>query len=286
MQSLKPISMNKNLRVVFLSSMLCFTSVSMKAQWCVPTTIIPYAPSMPGITHVVIGTIDRTSSDLENYPNNSYVNTGLSTDLEIGNTYSVSITHTIDGTICPDMNLRVWVDYNLDYSLEDAGETVISVNHHAPGTYTGTFTVPATAVPGTTRMRITAKMSDIGGHTLPTPCDMPNPDPLGYHGETEDYSVNIINATGIHNAPSSYSALSVFPTVITDHVTISIPSTEVTYIKISNAIGEIVWTKEQDAYAKDILLEEDVLGNFHSGIYFVEVTSASTKAAKKIVVSK
>jgi len=266
--------------------MLCLASVSMNAQWCIPSTIIPYAPTMPGITHVVIGTIDRTSSDLENYPNNSYVNTGLSTDLEIGNTYSVSITHTIDGTICPDMNLRVWIDYNLDYSLEDAGETVISVNHHAPGTYSGTFTIPATAVPGITRMRITAKMSNIGGHTLPTPCDMPNPDPLGYHGETEDYSLNILTATGIQNAPSPYSTLSVFPTVVTDHVTISIPSSEITTIKLTNALGDIVWIKGLNAYAREISLGEEVLGKIQPGIYFVEATGASIKAVKKILVSK
>ena len=261
----------------------CLAWMSAGAQWCIPTTIIPYAPTMPGITHVVIGSIDRTSSDLENYPNNSYVNTGLSTNLEIGNTYTISITHTIDASICPDMNLRVWIDYSLDYSFDDAGETAILVNHHAAGTYTGTFTVPANAVPGTTAMRITAKMSDLGGHTLPTPCDMPNPDPLGYHGETEDYTVNIINATGIQNPSATTSALSVFPTVITDHATISNLPSQATTLKISNALGETVWKKELNSQAGNIFLGEDVLTKIQPGIYFIEAAGTEINKVRKIL---
>jgi hypothetical protein len=275
--------MKKNLLNVSLIVIYCLAFISASAQWCIPTTIIPYAPSMPGITHVVIGTIDRTSLDLEHYPQNSYVNTGLSTDLEIGNTYTISITHTIDASICPDMNLRVWLDYNLDYSFDDAGETAILVNHHAAGTYTGTFTVPANATPGTTTMRITAKMSDLGGHTLPTPCDMPNPDPLGYHGETEDYTVNIINATGINQAPALSSTLSVFPTVITDHATISVLSSEFNSVKLSNAIGEIVWSKDFDSHQQEIILGENVLGKIAPGIYFIEATGSGIHEVRKIL---
>jgi hypothetical protein len=191
-------------QILFTSLMLSFTGVF--AQWCVPTTAIPYDADMPGITHFVLNTIDRASADLEHYPNNSYVNTGMSTDLHPGQTYSVSITFTIDATICPDMNLRVWIDYNGDYQLDDAGETVISANNQLPGTYTGSFTVPANSPLISTRLRVTAKMSPNGGHTLPTPCDSP-PDPFGYHGEIEDYDVNITSTTGIENqTANSFSA--------------------------------------------------------------------------------
>ncbi len=177
------------------------------AQWCVPNTVIPYNANMPGITHFVLNNIDRTSTDLENYPNNSYVNTGLSTELMTGQTYSVSITFTIDPQICPDMNLRVWIDYNHDYQLDDVGETVISVNNQLPGTYTGSFTVPSNVTLGSTRMRVTAKMSPNGGHTMPTPCDIPA-DPFGYHGEMEDYEVILNSPTGIENPSFNNSFLS------------------------------------------------------------------------------
>ena len=280
----KQFIMKKNLLNATLIALSCFGCLNVHAQWCIPNTIIPYAPTMPGITHVVVGTIDRTSSDLEHYPSNSYVNTGLSTDLAIGGTYSVSISHTIDASICPDMNLRVWIDYNLDYSLDDAGETAISVNHHAPGTYTGTFTVPATAVPGSTVMRVTAKMSDLGGHTLPTPCDLPNPDPFGYHGEMEDYTVNIINTTGISNPGHLSLALSVFPTVVTDQLAISISSEKITSLRLCNTLGELVWSKELNTYDKIISIGQDVLGKIQPGVYFVEATGSQVKEIKKVII--
>ncbi len=207
------------------------------AQWCTPSTLIPYAPSMPGITHVTLNTINRTSAPNEHGNGNNYTNTNLSTTLVPGSAYSISITHNIDASICPDMNLRVWIDYNQDYQLNDVGETVISVDHHPPGTYSGNFTVPLSALPGITRMRITAKMSNLGGHSLPDPCDIPA-DPLGYHGEMEDYTIQVATASQVQDISSGIHAIRVYPTPVTSdsrvsfyldqpgHVTIELLNTE------------------------------------------------------------
>ncbi len=267
---------------------MCLAANSATAQWCVPTTILPYNQNMPGITHVVIGNIDRTSADLENYPNNSYVNTGFSTDLIQGNTYSISITHTIDATICPDMNIRVWVDYNLDYSFDDAGETVISIDHHPSGTYTGTFTIPSTAAPGTTTMRVTAKMSNSGGHTAPTPCDFP-PDPLGYHGEIEDYTVNIINTTSVHSLQNDVSGLSVYPAITNSHATITfgMKAHSTSSLNLCNAFGETVWTRNvntSSSESQEILLDEKILNNLLPGIYFIQLTGDGKIQAKRLII--
>ncbi|CAN5590940.1 hypothetical protein BH11BAC1_BH11BAC1_20420 [soil metagenome] len=281
--------MNKNLLNYFSGFIFSITIHSTAySQWCVPNTIIPYNAAMPGITHVVIGNIDRTSADLENYPYNSYVNTGLSTDLILGNTYTISITHTIDGSICPDMNLRVWVDYNLDYSFDDIGETVISTDHHLPGTFTGTFTVPLTAAPGITSMRVTAKMSNSGGHTLPTPCDFPA-DPFGYHGEIEDYAVNIVSTNSVTGISNENAILNIFPSMITDHATISFcqdPNTPTT-IQLCTLTGETLWVKniESGSGAKqEIELGKEVLDNISPGIYFILLTTETKKETKRMVI--
>ncbi|MEO8211080.1 MAG: hypothetical protein ABI840_11025, partial [bacterium] len=71
--------------------LLIITSHIAQAQWCVPTTALPYNSNMPGITHVALNTINRFSTDLENYPNNSYVLTGMSTELTPGQTYNFTI---------------------------------------------------------------------------------------------------------------------------------------------------------------------------------------------------
>ena len=181
-----------------------------RAQWCVPTTAIPYAASMPGIVHFTCNTIDRTSADIENFPFNSYVNTGLGTTLVKGLTYPVEIGFTLDAAIAPHMNLRVWIDLNHDGQLDDPGETLLSVDHNAGPTYAGTITVPATAMSGATRLRVTAKMCSHGGHILPTPCDMPQ-DPLGYHGEIEDYDVTLTDEVGIDEAGGSIGGAVLVP---------------------------------------------------------------------------
>ena len=278
---------------LLLNPVLCLTVLtsihsSVFAQWCVPGTIIPYNQNMPGITHVLIGSIDRTSSDLENYPYNSYVNTGLTTDLILGNTYTISVTHTIDGSICPDMNIRVWIDYNQDYSFDDAGETVISTDHHLPGTYTGTFTVPLTAASGTTRMRVTAKMSSAGGHTLPTPCDFPA-DPFGYHGEMEDYNVTLLNTTGVHFQNSDQFNLSVYPSMINDHAKISfrMKANSAASLRLCNAVGEIVWINNVIAITpgmQEIELEDKTINQLGSGVYFIQLITDSGRQAKRIVI--
>lgn len=165
------------------------------AQWCVPTTADPYSTDMPGLTRVTVGSIDRISLDLENFPNNSYVNTGLSTTFTKGQVYPITLQFTIDAAIADHMNLRVWIDLNQDGQLDDPGETLLSVDH-VVGSYSATLNIPLSATTGTTRMRVTAKMCSHGGHTLPTPCDIPA-DPLGYHGEIEDYDVTIAEPSAI-----------------------------------------------------------------------------------------
>ncbi|QQR86309.1 MAG: hypothetical protein IPJ76_17235 [Flavobacteriales bacterium] len=173
-------------------------SHGLAAQWCVPTTATPYGTTMPGVTQFTLNTISRASTDIENYPNNSYVNSGLTTTLDKGETYAVTVGFTIDDVIFPGshMNLRVWVDLNHDGQLDDVGETLLSVNEQSGPTYTGAITVPMNALTGDTRLRVTAKMCSHTGHSLPTPCDLPA-DPLGYHGELEDYTVEIVDAVGI-----------------------------------------------------------------------------------------
>jgi hypothetical protein len=178
-------------------------------QYCVPTTAVPYAASMPGLTLVQVNSLMRTSQDIENYPYNSYVNTEQSVTVTRGESYPITLGFTIDAQISPHMNLRIWVDLNHDGQLDDPGETLYTVDHVSQ-TQNNTITIPATAMTGPTRMRITAKMCSHGGHSLPTPCDMPA-DILGYHGEIEDYEMNIVDEVGIGEHDGALSDLMILP---------------------------------------------------------------------------
>ena len=81
---------------------------------------------------------------------------------------------------------RIWIDLNGDGDFDDPGELVFSqvMNKGVDGTptqtLTGNFNLPASAVAGTTRMRVMMKRGAFG-----EPCDV-----IPF-GEIEDYSVNI-----------------------------------------------------------------------------------------------
>ncbi len=109
--------------------------------------------------------------------------TNISTTLEQGQTYTVSITPTTDdpgyGT-----NYAVWIDYNNNGSFGDAGEQVFTFSGNAQNPASGQFTVPAGINPLTTRMRVS--LSNTG---MPGSCD------AFTHGEVEDYTI-VFNSDG------------------------------------------------------------------------------------------
>lgn len=74
-------------------------------------------------------------------------------------------------------NYKMWVDWNGDADFLDAGEEVYNGGNRGSGvTFTGTFTVPAAASVGLTRLRVRS-----GFGTLTGACD------LASWGEAEDY---------------------------------------------------------------------------------------------------
>jgi hypothetical protein len=264
-----------------------FLSAAALAQtWCVPTTLIPYDANMPGITHFTLGSINRTSLGNEHGTANNYTLCTETTNLTRGNTYTVTITFTIDAQICPDMNLRVWIDYNQDGQLDDPGETVITANNQLPGTYTGTFTVPSTATLGSTRLRATAKMTSNGGHSLPSPCDIPQ-DQLGYHGEMEDYNVSI-GTTGVNELAESPIAFTLSPNPATEITNIgyTLKNNSNVSVQVFNMVGErcaVLENATEIAGDHTIKMNATEL-NLTSGIYFVEIKTGDVTETKKLVI--
>jgi hypothetical protein len=114
--------------------------------------------------------------------------TALSTDLQQNGTYTIEIwSGDCDGGSTFNRWARAWIDFNQDGDLEDAGELIYDQGGVSNGDYdvlTGNFTVPITATLGATRMRVLVRETS----TAPPPCG------TFTYGETEDYTVNIIEA--------------------------------------------------------------------------------------------
>ncbi len=195
---------------------IALVSAAFSSQAQCAFTSTPYATQQPGITNFKLGTINRNSSNIEG--NNALVLTGVTVTLTIGQTYSFSITSTndiVNGaplTGAPQ-HCRIYVDFNQNNIFTDAGETAFTLDYlnfatpTSPSlTYTNAagVTVPATVTPGTAKMRVTAKMGPVAGHTPPTPCNIPA-DPLGYHGEMEEYTVVFV--AGSTNAVANFNSV-------------------------------------------------------------------------------
>jgi hypothetical protein len=125
------------------------------------------------ISSVVFGSINNTSGYT---PYSDF--TAISTDVDAGNTYPITITN---GTVYTSDDLGIWIDWNQDEDFEDAGENVVcEISNSGQGTYN--IFVPDDALGGSTRMRIRIKWS---GEDCGSPCGTTT------YGEVEDYTVNV-----------------------------------------------------------------------------------------------
>ncbi|MFN5506777.1 MAG: beta strand repeat-containing protein, partial [Flavobacteriia bacterium] len=146
------------------------------------------------MNNVVFGSISNNTAASNPTAAPYYSNYTLTTNVQPGNTYPLSVTISPAGTYTGAI-ISVWIDYNRDGTLAATEWQQVAVN--APGGTTATINVnvPASAQMGLTKMRIRTRGSG-------------NPNGAGDacssmgSGETEDYLVNIQSQPAI---PYSYT---------------------------------------------------------------------------------
>jgi hypothetical protein len=131
------------------------------------------------ITLVRFNTINNTSAKPSGY--GDY--TSLVTEVIKGTSHALTVNLNTDGNY--RVYARAWIDWNIDGDFNDAGESFDLGN--ARNTSNGptsasplTISIPAGAVTGTTRMRISAKYD-----SYPASCE------TGFDGEVEDYTLSV-----------------------------------------------------------------------------------------------
>ncbi len=139
------------------------------------------------IGKVVFGTISNTSTGTAGYEDF----TALSTNVTAGTANTITITPNWTSTVYSE-GYAVFIDYNHNGLFTDAGETVFTKAASTTTPITGTFTIPATATLGATRMRVSLKYNGI-----PTSCET-----IAY-GQVEDYTVNILASAPDTMAPTA-----------------------------------------------------------------------------------
>jgi chitodextrinase len=213
------------------------------------------------INRVQLGTINNTSGNNAGYGNF----TALSTNLVRGTSNSVTITPAWTGSTYSEA-YRVWIDYNKDGDFLDTGEQVYTRAKTTATPITGSFTVPTTALLGTTRMRVSMKYN-----ASPTSCESFS------YGEVEDYTVNITSTARIDETEVAKISFNLYPNPVKgDVLNISNLDEVASEYRIYNMMGQEL--------GKGKIENSNVnVGSLASGTYIIEISNQNGTTAKRFI---
>lgn len=140
-----------------------------------------------GVTRVIFNTIDNSDGPFKDTGYEDF--TAISTTVELGNTYNLTVNSNTDGAYT--VHTLVWIDWNQNGDFTDPGEeydmgTAFNVLNGPNSNSPLPITIPVTATLGNTRMRVATRYN-----SNPGPCS------TGYDGEVEDYTIIIISGSPV-----------------------------------------------------------------------------------------
>ncbi|MEF3078171.1 zinc-dependent metalloprotease [Winogradskyella poriferorum] len=232
-------------------------------------------------TGVIFNTINNLDAGPKTAPYSDF--TSISTDVEAGMDYDLSVRADSDGPY--RISTRVWIDWNQNCSFNDPGEeydldlgTTANIADQLTDASPLTITVPTDAIAGTTLMRVSTKYSP----PSPDPLDFPTSCEIGFDGEVEDYSINVINDLSIDD--NELNNLSVYPNPNNGTFSIGFNprSGEDINVEVYDIRGRAIFTKTFNSTNR---FDEVIrLSNAQSGVYLLNIFDGSYKVTKKIVV--
>ncbi len=197
----------------------------------------------------------------------------------------------------------VWIDYNQN-GIFDTEEQIVSNLSNSSANRSFNFDVPATALPGNTRMRVSMKYN-----TASTPCE------TFTYGEVEDYTVNISTSLlSKRNEASLANDFIVHPNPIKEAEDYSVnistallskgnePSLINDFILYPNPIKEgVLFIKKMNQknvsfrivnYMGQTVMKNQLSGDkinvarLSNGMYFLEVNTSNKTITKKFIIAK
>lgn len=203
--------------------------------------------------------------------------TAMITDLLVNSQYDFTVNVNTDGEF--EVATFVWIDWNQNCKLDDPGEQyelgkAFNVENGSTSNSPLSITVPADAVLGQTRMRVTTKY-------LETPEDLPKACANDFDGEVEDYTVNVISS--LSNDSFSLQNLTIYPNPSQGKFNIQFFTASSTDFQLSiyDLRGRSILRHNYDAYGQ--FRKELDLSQLASGIYLLELSDGYRRVTKKII---
>lgn len=211
------------------------------------------------ISKVVFGTISNSSTGTAGYENF----TTQIANVNKGSAYTITITPKWTSTSYNE-GYAVFIDYNGDGDFADAGETVFTKAASKTTPVTGSITIPASAITGNTRMRVSMKYNGI-----PTSCETFS------YGQVEDYTLNIKAAGTVSSlVPVTSEAINVYPNPVKNVLNINAKG-DYNYQLISTD-GKIVKDGDQSENAVNVQ-------NLPTGVYIMNITQGGKTSSHKVI---
>jgi Zn-dependent metalloprotease len=220
------------------------------------------------IDYVSIGGINNTTAGNAGYGNF----TNLVGNLPYGSN-TILFSAGFSGTAYTEY-WKIWIDYNQNGTFETS-EEIVTGSSSSSANLTSTFTVPTSALAGTTRMRVSMKYN-----AAQTACESFS------YGEVEDYTVNIGGAaiTSITTAKTgidlgnekSISDVLIYPNPASTVLNVRMTDSRKGTYRLINFLGQQVDTGELSESGINVSALE-------TGVYILEVNDGQKTVAKKFV---
>ena len=231
-----------------------------------------YAGGVEPITLVNFAGINQASPNAvaTGIPHENYIS--VLGQVTTGMSYPITLKGNTDGNYLD--SFIVFIDWNQNEILDDAGEVYFSNPSDMSVTNStgldasqavGSILVPATALPGTTRMRV----KKINGIT-----DFVNPCLGADYGQSEDYSINV---TDLATSTFNNAAFSAQPNPVKDVLNLSYDK-NITNVIVYNLLGQVVIERN----INDTQSKLDMSG-LTSGAYMVKVTADNQVKTIKVI---
>ena len=218
------------------------------------------------IDGVSTGTINNQNTGLSSGGYADYTN--MSTDMEAGQTYSITVT---GGSVWQTDNSYAWIDWNRDGDFDDTDEDVYVSTNDGQASYTFDVTVPSNVPSGSTRLRI--RWTDDGDNgTNTTTCGNSS------YGEVEDYTINLLVTTDV-NTLANKNIFEVYPNPNNGMFNLNMVNTTDNNVQIRNILGDIVYTNIINSNSTSI-----DLSSLDKGVYFIRVNNNNNIETKSIVI--
>jgi hypothetical protein len=207
--------------------------------------------------------------------NNGYVGP-IETEVELtqGGNVDFTVTPGFAGQALAEY-VRIWIDANQDGQFS-ANEMVYDQGTAKIGLLSGTFTVPPTALEGTTRMRVQMVYQGFGAAALPGVCG------TYQSGETEDYCV-IIKRAFLSIDDENQIELNIYPNPSSGVLNVYSNSDQDINIQIISLSGQIIL--EGSMSSSFLTLDVNELSD---GVYlfYATTTNGAVVQVQKLIITK